>query len=385
VRLGIDKLVANHFKLLSGNNVGLCTNFSACDSQLRPTATLFAQQKKIRLKAIFFPEHGLYSALQDQKKAKDGRNKNLSIKSLYGKRLSPDLKSIERLDAVVIDLFDIGTRYYTFLWTAILIIEQMAKLQKRIIILDRPNPINGVVVQGPVLEPKYSSFVGLYPIPVRHGMTIGELCNLINIEYRIYADIKVIGMDGWRREWHYHQTGLHWTVPSPNMSSLETALVYPGMCLLEGTNISEGRGTTRPFEIFGAPWIEPHNLVTALQREKIPGVDFRPTYFIPTFHKYKDRLCGGAQVYINDLGVSDPVYAGLSIIKMTKELYPKAFRWRQPPYEFEMRKLPFDILIGNSWIRKGIEKNEPISAIKMKWQKDLDKFKKLRKKYLLYE
>ena len=386
VFLGIDSIVSNRFKLLKDMNVGLCTNISACDSRLRPTIAIFRQQKKFKLKTIFAPEHGLYGALQDQKKSKDfyDRRRRIRIHSLYGKRLVPDIEIVKKLDSIVIDLQDIGTRYYTFVWSAMLLIKQCAPLKKKIIILDRPNPLNGNTVEGPVLEQDFSSFVGLYPIPVRHGLTIAELCKLINAEYNIGADIDVIMMREWQRRYYYDDTGLPWTTPSPNMPSLKTALVYPGMCLLEGTNVSEGRGTTRPFEVFGAPWIDPFRLTEAIKNGKPPGVNFRPTFFKPTFNKFKNELCGGIQIYIEDIKKFRSVKTGLEIIKIIKTLYPHKFRWRKPPYEFEKKKLPFDILIGNSWIREAIDSKISISLIKKKWQKNLNRFKKIRKRYLLY-
>ncbi len=386
VILGINNLIFSRFEPMIGSRIGLCANISSCDSHLIPTLTIFSQVKKINLKIVFTPEHGLYGALQDQIKSYDDYDKKrgIIIYSLYGKSPVPDMHLLKSIDILVIDIQDIGTRYYTFVWSAILMIEQMAKLKKKILILDRPNPLNGESVQGPVLEPKYISFVGLYPVPIRHGMTVGELCNLINGELKIGAQIEIVKMKGWSRQHYYTDTGLCWTCPSPNMPSFETAFVYPGMCLLEGTNVSEGRGTTKPFEIFGAPWIDPFTFVKAINKKKLPGADFRPTYFIPTFNKFKDRLCGGAQIYVTGKKRFDPVSTGLEIIKTIKNLYSDKFEWRKPPYEFEKRKLPFDILIGNSWIREAIEKNKSIVSIKRRWQRDLDKFKRIRKKYLLY-
>ncbi len=289
------------------------------------------------------------------------------------------------IDIAVVDLVDIGSRYYTFVWSALLLLRQIAKSGKRILILDRPNPLNGVTVQGPLLEPQFASFVGLYPLPVRHGMTIGEMCHMINKEHNLNADLMIIKIQGWKRKYYFPDCGLRWTVPSPNMPSFETACVYPGMCLLEATNVSEGRGTTKPFEIFGAPWIDEDLLVRELNQKKIVGVAFRPLKFIPTFHKYQGRLCGGAQVYVTDLKRFNPVCTGLEIISAIKRLFPRKFAWRKPPYEFEKSKMPFDILIGNAWIRKAIEKGESVASMKKHWQDDLRQFKKRRLQYLFYD
>jgi len=387
MRLGIDNLVDNSFKQIRGLNIGLYTNISSCDSRLKPIIAIFTQQKKFKLRAIFTPEHGLYGAVQDQERVRDFlfcRNKKICVYSLYNKTTTPDLNALKKLDALIVDIQDIGARYYTFVWSAIILITEMAKLKKPVIILDRPNPLNGITVQGPVLEKDFSSFVGLYPVPIRHGLTIGEMCNLINQEFNIGAEISIVNLSGWKRRQYFDDLKLYWTPPSPNMPSLETALVYPGMCLLEGTNISEGRGTTRPFEIFGAPWIEPYHFIKSLEQENLPAVKFRPLKFIPTFGKYHYKLCGGAQMYITDRTKFDPIVTGLAVIAVAKKLYPNKFKWRKPPYEFEQDKLPFDILVGNSWIRKAIEQNRTIKDMKKNWQTALNKFKTLRKKYLIY-
>jgi uncharacterized protein YbbC (DUF1343 family) len=365
--LGIDVLVANHFKSLNGMKVGLCTNSSACNSQLQPTMILFQQQQNFTLDVVFTPEHGLFGALQDQKKSFDffDKKKNIKIHSLYGKRLAPDSAVIKKLDCIVIDLQDIGSRYYTFLWSTVLLIQQCALLKKKIIILDRPNPLNGVTLEGPVLEPDFSSFVGLYSIPVRHGLTLGELCTFINAEFKLSADITVVKMKLWQRCYYFDDTKLPWTIPSPN--------------------ISEGRGTTRPFEIAGAPWIDPFLLIASLKKGKLPGVQVRPIFFIPTFNKYKNELCGGLHIYVRNRKKFNSVVTGLTIIKTIKNLYPKKFAWREPPYEFEKKKLPFDILIGNAWVREAMIRTESIVAIRKKWITGLTEFKKAREKYLLYK
>ena len=365
--------------------IGLLSSTACCDSRLRPTITLFENTKKIELKAIFAPEHGFYGALQDQVKAPDALyGRRVKIHSLYGTTRKPKRDALRKVDAVVIDLIDIGTRYYTYTWSAMLMIEEAAKIGRKVIILDRPNPLNGTTVQGPLIEAGFESFVGLYSIPIRHGMTIAELCTMLCKQNDICADIHVIKVTGWRREYHADDTRMTWTLPSPNMPHLSTALVYPGLCLLEGTNVSEGRGTTRPFETFGAPWIYPHELLRALKKSSIKGVDFRPTYFIPTFHKHRGQLCGGMQVYVTNRKKFNPVLAGLEIIRTLIKLHPDKFRWRQPPYEFERKRMPFDILIGNSWMRKALENNKTVTALQKRWHTDLEKFKVMRKKYLIY-
>ena len=386
VRFGIDVLMGRGLLPIRGYKVGLSTNIASCTTSLEPTISIFTKQKSFKLNAVYAPEHGFFGALQDQVRAKTyyDKERKISIYSLYGKNLVPDQTILKKIDILVIDLQDIGTRYYTFVWSALMLIEQAANLGKKIFILDRPNPLNGETVQGPVLEPEYVSFVGLYPVPVRHGMTIAELCALVNDELDLDADIEVMRMKGWTRDQYFNDTGLCWTMPTPNMPSFSTALVYPGMCLLEGTNISEGRGTTRPFEVFGAPWIGPFSFIKELNKKKIRGVMFRPTFFIPTFNKYKGRLCGGAQIYVTNDRRFDPFSTGLEIIHTIRRLYPKKFRWRKPPYEHETRKMPFDILAGNRWIREHLEKGKSVASIKQRWQMELYGFKRKQRKYLLY-
>ena len=383
--LGIDRLCKDNFKPIRGMKVGLLTNISCCDSALRPTISILQKSNEIKLKTIFAPEHGLFTALQDQVGAPDTRYRGRhKVLSMYGPRRKPQMQALKSLDIVVIDLPDIGTRYYTFLWSAMLMIEAAAKARKKILILDRPNPLGGTKVQGPMIDPGFQSFVGLYSVPVRHGMTIAEMCNMLSKLYELPADIQIVSMKGWQRNTYGDELDMPWTLPSPNMPSMSTALVYPGMCLFEGTNISEGRGTTKPFELLGAPWINPDDLALILQKYRIPGAAFRPAYFKPTFSKFRNQLCGGIQVYVTNRRTFDPILTGLHIIKTIHDMYPGDFQWRRPPYEYEKEKMPFDILIGNQWVRKDIQTKKSIKAIEKKWQADLLRFKKLRKKYLLY-
>lgn len=384
MQTGIDVLMRNNFKILRGRQIALCTSHSVCDSRLVPVVSIFMQQKICRLKAIFSPEHGFFADLQDQKPSRDRRLGSIPVYSQYGPRLAPAAENLHGIDTIVIDLFDIGVRYYTFLWTAILLMKKAARLNIPVVVLDRPNPLNGVTVQGPVLDPAYASFVGLYPIPIRHGLTLGEIMFMINCEHHLQAHLKIVLAAGWKRNFFWRETKLPWTMPSPNMPSWKTALLYPGLCLLEGTNVSEGRGTTKPFELLGAPWIDPDCLVRELSQARLKGVKFRPAYFRPTFHKHQNCLCGGVQIFITDPHQLDPVRLGLTLISVIRHLYPSHFQWRLPPYEKEKIKLPFDILIGNSWVRRDLEKKIPLTTIEKRWQKELDSFLAARMRYLLY-
>ncbi|MDH4211383.1 MAG: DUF1343 domain-containing protein [candidate division WOR-3 bacterium] len=383
--LGIDRLVTEDFRSLKGMKIGLLSMSSCCDSRLIPTISLLASAKRTKIVALFAPEHGLHGALQDQIAVPDStHDAGIRIQSLYGRQRKPALAALEDTEAIVIDLQDIGARYYTFLWSAVLMIKQAAKSNKIIFVLDRPNPLNGIDVQGPVLDATFASFVGLYSVPIRHGMTIGEMCAMLNQTENLKADLRIVKMRGWRRSDHYDQTSLFWNMPSPNMPHFSTAMIYPGMCLIEGTNVSEGRGTTRPFEIFGAPWVDAKRLLCELNRKRIPGAAFRPVHFIPTFHKYRGELCAGLQIYVKDCRKFKPITAGLEIIRTLYRLFPGSFRWRDPPYEFEKKKMPFDILIGNRWVREGIEQGARIRTLQERWMPELKKYRMARKKYLLY-
>jgi uncharacterized protein YbbC (DUF1343 family) len=254
-----------------------------------------------------------------------------------------------------------------------------------LIVADRPNPIDGVHVEGNLIEGGHLSFVGLYPIPNRHGMTTGEIASLVNAEFGIDCRLTVIEMDGWKRSQWFDETGLPWVLPSPNMPTLDTAIVYPGACLLEGTNLSEGRGTTRPFEIMGAPWIDGNELVRALAKEDLPGVVFRPLCFEPTFQKFAGQHCGGVQQHVVDSASYRPLRTGYALIRAARRLCPEEFQWREPPYEYELERPAIDILAGNSSIRALLEADASLQAIEESWQVDLARFKKIRERYLVYD
>ena len=335
---------------------------------------------------ILGPEHGARGEAQDQIEMGDSADEatGLPVYSLYGKSLIPTPDMTRDADTLVFDLQDIGSRYYTYIYTMAYAMQASARDGKRMVLLDRPNPINGVTVQGNVLDPRYVSFVGLYPLAVRHGMTAGELALLMNEEFHIGCRLEVVRMQGWRRSMWFDRTGLPWVNPSPNMPTLKTATVYPGGCLIEGTNLSEGRGTTRPFEFIGAPYIKPRALVERLEKERLGGVRFRPLYFQPVFNKWAGELCGGIQLHVTERAVFDPFLTYIAVIRAAWQLHPDRFQWRSPPYEYEREKLPMDILCGGSLVRQQIETGRSLKEIKLSWQKDLAAFKKLRRKYLIY-
>jgi len=388
-RLGIDRIEEEWPKELKGAKVALLVHQASVNSNLRYTWDVFSHFDKVKVKALLAPQHGLFGETQDNMiEWEDFRDPltGLPVYSLYGKSRKPLPYMLEGIDGIVVDLQDVGTRYYTYIWTLYLVMESALENGKFVVVLDRPNPIGGLEVEGPVLRETYSSFVGLKPLPVRHGMTIGEIALLFKGEYLRDVVLFVLKMENWSRNYFWEDTGLEWVNPSPNMPSEKTALLYPGMCLLEATNISEGRGTTRPFEIIGAPFINPYELVDALENYSLEGVYFRPLYFIPTFNKFAGEKCGGLQIHIRDKKALKPFKIGVVIIKVIKELYPDHFRWREPPYEYEFKKLPIDILAGSNHLREALDRGDSIEEIETRWKLEGEVFnKEVRSKYLIYE
>jgi uncharacterized protein YbbC (DUF1343 family) len=315
---------------------------------------------------------------------RDGRT-GLPAYSLYGETRKPTPEMLAGLDALVFDVQDVGTRVYTFVYTMALAMEAARECGKRFIVLDRPNPIGGLHIEGNILDPGFQSFVGMFPIPMRHGMTIGELALMFNHEFGIGCELEVVKMEGWRREMWFDQTRLPWIMPSPNMPALDTATVYPGSVMFEGTNISEGRGTTRPFEIIGAPFIDPYALVEELMKENLPGAVFRPLHFQPTFHKFAGEVCAGIQIHVTDRSQFKPVITGVAIICAIRRLCWNNFEWKRPPYEYVYDKLPFDVINGGSELRRQIESEVPVSEIAESWRDGLAAFAERRRAYLLYE
>jgi uncharacterized protein YbbC (DUF1343 family) len=288
------------------------------------------------------------------------------------------------LDVLVVDLQDVVTRIYTYIYTMAYCLTAAKRDGVKVIVCDRPNPIGGTQVEGPVLVKGFESFVGLYPIPMRHGMTIGELARLFNDHFGIGADLEVVTMTGWSRDAYFDATGIPWVLPSPNIPTLDTAIVYPGTVLFEGTNVSEGRGTTRPFELDGAPWIVGEHFADALNARRVPGVHFRPTMFEPTFHKHAKATCGGVQIHVTDRALFAPVMVGILLTEAFRAADPSSFEWRQPPYEYEYTLLPFDILCGTSDTREQIEAGVKAEEIARSWEGSVAEFGRLREKFLLY-
>lgn len=384
---GLDRLLDAFRHLLAGKRVGLLSHPASVNRQLRHAVSLLASDPEIRLAAIFGPQHGARGETQDNMIEWEGykdAETGLPVYSLYGEARKPTPEMLSQVDVLVVDLQDVGARYYTFIYTMALAMEACGEADKELVVLDRPNPIGGYRWEGPVLDPAFASFVGLYPLPIRHGMTAGELALYFRDQCGVRCRLEVVPMTGWNARPDFDETGLPWVPPSPNIPRLESALVYPGLCLLEGTNVSEGRGTTLPFEISGAPWIDPGVLVRRMEEMELPGVRYRPVYFQPTFHKWANHLCGGLQLYVTDRSEFKPFLTGLVLTYLYRELGRDWFQWKQPPYEYEYRLLPFDILCGTDRVRLMLEAGASPREWEASWQTELAAFAEVRKRYLLY-
>ncbi|MDE0848331.1 MAG: DUF1343 domain-containing protein [Nitrospinaceae bacterium] len=387
---GIDHLLSQPEKYLQGKTVGLIVNHTSLAGDGKHSITHFLSHSAFTLQALFAPEHGLNGTAQDMIPIDNEVDllSGLDIKSLYGKNkdsLVPDPALLHDIDNLVFDIQDIGSRYYTFIYTmdnCMIICKQAGT---RMVVCDRPNPINGTSVEGNLVGEAWRSFVGQYPLPNRHGMTVGELARLFNEHFGIHCDLTVVPMSGWSREMWYDQTGMIWTPPSPNMPTLATATVYPGMCLIEGTLLSEGRGTTLPFEQIGAPFIDPHKLVARLETDShlLPGVFFRPQYFKPMFQKHAGEVCAGLQLHITDRDQFKPLLTTLALLRAIAEIYPDQLQWRTEPYEFVSDRLAIDLLYGNPKLRETIF-TDSFSLPALEEREELSAFLPLRQEYLIY-
>jgi len=373
--------------LLAGRRVGIVCNPASIDGEFRHVADRLAADARVRLAALFGPQHGFRSDVQENMiETGHGRDeiRRVPIYSLYSETREPTAEMLGEVDVLVIDLQDVGTRIYTYIYTMANCLRAARRHGVKVIVCDRPNPIGGVAVEGPMLERGFESFVGLYPIPMRHGMTIGELARLFNEHFGIGADLEVETMEGWNRGMYADQTGLPWVLPSPNIPTLDSAVVYPGTVLFEGTNVSEGRGTTRPFELVGAPWVIAEPFADAMNRLELPGVRFRPALFEPTFHKHAKTSCGGCQIHVLDRGTFRAVETGVALLGAFRTSDPSRFQWREPPSEYEHKKRPIDILAGSSGLREQIDAGMPAREIARLWQAAVAEFEKIRRRFLLY-
>ncbi len=381
-------MLESRLSLLDGARVGLIVNPASINSRFVHAADLFHQQERINLVALFGPQHGIRGETQDDMiewQSFTDKRTGLPAFSLYGENRKPTPEMLSGLDALVFDVQDVGTRVYTFIYTMALAMEAAGERGVRFIVLDRPNPIDGLRVEGNIHEPEFRSFVGMFPLPMRHGMTAGELALMFNREYGVKCELEVIEMEGWRRSMFYEETRLPWVMPSPNMPTIDTAVVYPGTVMIEGTNISEGRGTTRPFEMIGAPFIDSYRLTEELKKDNLPGIIFRPLHFQPTFHKFNGEICGGIQIHVTNRDRFKPVATGVAVTSAIRRLYPESFRWKQPPYEYVYDRLPFDVITGTARIREQIESGVSVAEIEASWQEGISDFVARRESYLLYD
>jgi uncharacterized protein YbbC (DUF1343 family) len=385
VVLGSERLLAS--TALNGARVGLVSNPASVDRQLRHIADHLAVHQDARLAALFGPQHGFRSDVQDnmiETRHAHDEVRRVPVYSLYSDVREPTREMLRDLDLLVIDLQDVGVRIYTYIYTMANCLKAARRHGLKVIVCDRPNPIGGLQVEGPVLVPGFESFVGMYPIPMRHGLTIGEIARLFNEEFGIGADLEVIAMEGWRREMYWDDTDLTWIISSPNIPTFDTTTVYPGGVLFEGTNVSEGRGTTRPFELIGAPWVVAERFAEAMNRRDLPGVYFRPAVFEPTFQKHAGKACAGVQIHARDRRTFRPVEAGVALIEAFRASDPNQFRWKDPPYEYEYEKMPIDCLAGSSTLRDQIDAGVPAHEIAAGWKEPVDEFLKIRERVLLY-
>jgi uncharacterized protein YbbC (DUF1343 family) len=393
IQTGIERLLADPPPILQGKRLGLLANPAsvACphgDRRFRPTRVLIANHYPDQLKVLFSPQHGFFADKQANMVPSEDMIDpvlNIPVFSLYGKTRMPTEAMLEPVDILIVDLQDVGTRVYTFIYTMALCLQAARAHHKQVLVLDRPNPIGGNRIEGNCLKPEYASFVGMYPIPMRHGLTIGELALLFNDHFGIGCELHVSPMAGWKREMLFQDTGLAWIPPSPNLPTSTSALVYPGQVLWEGTNVSEGRGTTQPLEIFGAPFFDTALLEARIPKDRLAGVHLRPVAFEPTSDKWEKTLCRGFQLHIIDTRIYRPYRTTLTLLQAVASVHPETFHWKSPPYEYEFEKLPFDLITGDPSVRKAVENPDPLEDLEQTWAEELKGFEEIRRPYLLYE
>jgi uncharacterized protein YbbC (DUF1343 family) len=391
VETGLDRWLQGKVEPVPPDaRIGLVVHPASVDSRACPAPIALQQAGLARLERLFAPEHGVYGHQQDMEPvhSSGAPGSGPPVSSLYGdslESLRPRVEDLAGLDAVVYDLQDVGSRYYTYVYTLSYLMEAAREAGVRVVVLDRPNPLGGLALEGPVLDPACASFVGRFPLPVRHGMTTGELARMFRDAFELECDLDVVEMRGWRRSMCFEDTGLPWVPPSPNMPTPTTARVYPGACLIEGTNLSEGRGTTTPFELVGAPWCDGVRLAASLADLALDGVLFRPASFRPMFQKHAGCECSGVQVLIEDRQSFRPFATYLALIAETRRQAPDAFAWRREPYEFETERLAIDLLLGRTDLRPLLESGASLDVLERSWSDGLESFGDSRRSFLIYE
>ena len=388
VQTGLERFLESPPEWVDNARLGLLCNAASVDRKLNHARKLIQRRFPDKLTALYCPQHGFFAEKQDNMiESADMIDPDLNIPaySLYGKTRTPTEEMLKPIDVLLVDLQDVGTRVYTFIYTLSYCLEAAQAFNKRVVVLDRPNPINGLAVEGNCLDPDSCSFVGRYPLPMRHAMTIGELALLFNERFEIGCNLDVIAMKGWRRSMFFQQTGLPWVPPSPNLPRPVSAMVYPGQVIWEGTNVSEGRGTTLPFELFGAPYIIPEKILSAIKPEFVPGIILREVLFEPTANKWQAQACKGFQIHVTDPNEFRPYQTSLHLLQAVILHHRTAFKWKQPPYEYETQRLPIDLIIGDRSIRERLENLESIDQIIESWQPKLNEFKDISRQFYLYK
>lgn len=389
VQTGLETLIREQPEKIRGARIGVVCHPASVDAELRHALDLL-QAAGARIRAIFGPEHGARGEAQDMEGVEDvalDPRLQVPVYSLYGatyESLTPRQEQLAGLDALVIDLQDVGARYYTFVWTMALCMEAAGKAGVRIVVCDRPNPIDGLTVEGNLIKPGFESFVGLHPVPNRHGLTPGEIARYVQRYGGIECDLTIMPLRGWRRDLFFEETGLPWVYPSPNMPTVDTALVYPGMCWVEATELSEGRGTCRPFEVAGAPGIDPERLAAELARRELPGCRFRPLYFRPKFQKHAGGTCGGVQIHVTDRRRFDSCAVGAAFLQSVKRVAPDAFAWREKPYEFVADIPAIDLLAGDDRLRRALDCGADLGELAAEWARERAAFEGHRQECWLY-
>lgn len=387
--LGLESFLKSEHKKYRNYPLGVVCNQASTNKDYQHISSLL-MQKELKLKVVRFfgPQHGIRGEKQDNMVESDDSIDpvtNLPVVSLYGKYREPQAKDVEGLGAFLIDLQDIGTRIYTFMYTMANCMRVAKKFGIKVIVLDRPNPINGVTTEGNVLEPAFASFVGQFPICVRHGMTMGELAMLFNEEFGIGCDLSVVRTTGWKRSLYWDEWRKDWICPSPNIPALQSAILFPGSVLFEGTNVSEGRGTTKPFEWIGAPFVKADPLAASLNKKKLGGVYFRPIFFQPTYQKGKDQVCGGVQIHVTSRKQFNSFKVGIHVLNEIATQFRSGFQWKTPPYEYEFERKPIDLIAGTSRLREAIDAGKSLKDFEEASQAELEQFRKIRKEYLIYK
>jgi len=389
VQTGLELLIADYPQKIRGARIGVVCHPASVDAELRHALDLL-QAAGALIVAIFGPEHGARGEAQDMEGVEDltlDPRLGAPVYSLYGATfdsLTPGREQLAGLDALVIDLQDVGARYYTFVWTMALCMEAAGKVGVRVLVCDRPNPLDGLTIEGNLIKPGFESFVGLHPLPNRHGLTPGEIAQYLHRRRGVECELDLMPMRGWRREMIFEDTGLPWVYPSPNMPTVDTARVYPGMCLVEATELSEGRGTCKPFEVAGAPGIDPEALAAELSRQNLPGCRFRPLYFRPQFQKHAGKTCGGVQIHVTNRRLFDSCLTGVAFLQSVRRVALDAFAWRARPYEFVADIPAIDLLAGDDKLRLALESDTDLTELASQWSQERVEFEEILRECLLY-